>query len=871
MSLLHRYLMSLATILIVVATVPSLHAAQRVGKDLIALYDFRSSNGNLVRDQSGNGAPLHLRIANPRNVRRSAGGLKILKGTIIKSEQPAAKIVSATQKSGSLTIEAWITPANTKQSGPARIITLSANSVQRNFTLGQDGDAYDIRFRTRRTSENGIPSTATARRIVATKRTHVVFTRSRPGRTRIYINGRQVKQGNVPDHLRGWSNQYHFALGDELSGGRPWLGTYHLVAIYGRDLTAAEVAQNLRAGFDGKTATAVTKALRSPGELLFENKIAPILAEHCLECHDTATSKGKVDLSRKSTAFVDDMIVRGKADRSLIWELVESDEMPAKRAPLSAPEKKLLKDWINSGAQWTAEVIDPAIYTHRQAAEQLWVQRLTIPEYVATVKATTGVDISREALELLPPDLRADGFSNTAYNLNIDLKHVGAYAKLAEIIVDRMKVPAFTRRFHRSRLLIDKDNRALIESMGKWILRGPLKEHEIVAYRGIATTSMQIGASFEEAMSFIIEAMLQSPRFIYRVETQRGDGGDYPTGEYQLASRLSYIIWGASPDRELLKAADENRLGEAATVDAHIKRMLNDSRAVARSQQFISEWLDLGRLSNMRPNRKMFPNWSAELGADMREETLAYFKELVWAQQRPLAELLNARFTYLTPRLAKHYGIEHPGQGLQKVSLNQVRGRGGILTHGSVLTIGGDDASMVTRGLFVLKDLLRGSIKDPPPGTNTEPPHTKAGLTQRGVAEQRIADANCGGCHVKFEPLAFGLEKFDGIGAFRDIDRHGNPLREDGQILFPGTGNPVSYRTTAQLMDLLAGSERVKECLTWKLTQFSLGRPLTANDAPIVDKIHETAQKNGGTYAAVITAIVKSDLVQMTRTELAKK
>ena len=144
---------------------------------------------------------------------------------------------------------------------------------------------------------------------------------------------------------------------------------------------------------------------------------------------------------------------------------------------------------------------------------------------------------------------------------------------------------------------------------------------------------------------------------------------------------------------------------------------------------------------------------------------------------------------------------------------------------------------------------------------------TKAGLTQRGIAESRIANTQCGACHVRFEPLAFGLEKYDGIGAFHDKDEHGNPLREDGEILFPGTDKPAAYQSAAQLMDLLAGSERVRECITWKVTQFALGRPLGHADAPVLADIHKTAQRNGGTYESLIMAVVMSDLVLQTRTE----
>ena len=174
---------------------------------------------------------------------------------------------------------------------------------------------------------------------------------------------------------------------------------------------------------------------------------------------------------------------------------------------------------------------------------------------------------------------------------------------------------------------------------------------------------------------------------------------------------------------------------------------------------------------------------------------------------------------------------------------------------------------MVSRGLFVLHDLLRGMVKAPPPCVDTTPVPTKAGLTQRGIAEARIANANCGGCHAKFEPLAFGLEKFGGLGAYHDVDEHGNKLRDDGEVLFPGQAGSVKYQSSTELMDLLAASDRVRQCLTWKVTQFAIGRPLVAADAALLDKIHESSQKGGGGYASLITAIVMSDLVQMTRTE----
>ena len=168
---------------------------------------------------------------------------------------------------------------------------------------------------------------------------------------------------------------------------------------------------------------------------------------------------------------------------------------------------------------------------------------------------------------------------------------------------------------------------------------------------------------------------------------------------------------------------------------------------------------------------------------------------------------------------------------------------------------------MVARGLFFLTNILRGTVKDPPPCVDTTPVPTGKGKTQRAIAEMRIADNNCGSCHRKFEPLAFGLEKFDGLGSFHHQDEHGNRLREDRAILMPREAKATPYETASEMMDLLARSPRVAEALTWKVAQISLGRPLGRSEAPAVAAVHAASQLSGGTYADVLLALATSELV----------
>ncbi len=847
--------------------------ATRVSAGLSAFYTFEEGEGDVVKDRSGNGKSLDLKIEKPSAVTWKDSALVVRSATKIESVHSATKLAEQCKRSNALTIEAWIKPANTSQKGPARIVSMSSNSVQRNFTLGQERDRYQFRLRATSTSDNGIPDTGSGNGKAETKLAHVVFTRGSDGRVRFYVDGKQTESRKVAGRLSNWDVGFPLILANERKAERPWLGEFHLVAIYSRALSSAEISQNYSAG--PKAGIDPHEAQRrelARAEQTFATKVAPLFARHCLECHDTGSKKGDLDLSRKLAAFEGGesgkVILSGNADESPLWEQIVSGDMPPQGPGLSASDQAVIKEWIDDGAVWSIEMIDPAVYASKPGASDHWVQRLTVSEYIETVRSAVGVDIAKEATRLLPPDLRADGFSNTAYNLSVDLKHVEAYSQLAEMIVQRLDVLEFAKRFSKSQSLnTDATARKFVAAAGEWLLRGPLDDREVTNYSGILTAVASAGGDYEQGVGLMVEAMLQSPRFIYRIETQPDGGGNQRVTDFELASRMSYILWGGPPDEALLKAARDGRLADKDRCQAEVERMLMDRRAVERSKQFAADWLNLDRLTNMQPNQERFPEWTPELGQDMRAETLAFFEDLVWKQGRPMSDLFDAQFTYATPQLAKHYGLKPQEGGLRRYDLSGEPVRGGLLTQGSVLTIGGDDASMVTRGLFVMRDLLRGVIGAPPPGVDTTPVPPKPGMTHRDVAEDRIQNESCGGCHIKFEPLAFGLEQFDGLGAFHLKDEFGNQLRSEGQLVVPGEAKPQPYTTPSELMKLLSTSDRVRETLTWKVTQFAMGRPLGARDATEVQRIHQAATSAGGRYADVITAVVMSDLVQKTRSQ----
>ncbi len=840
---------------------PEFHdGSERVSSGLVALYDFRSEGGDRVRDLSGFKEPADLEISSAETVRWAQDALAIQSPARIRSTDRLAKISDLVRISGEITVEAWIEPLGDRSAGSACILAMSNGTDQRNFELSQDGEFILARFRTSRTGRADPPQLSALANRGGSGPAQVVFTRDRSGRARIFLDGKLAREQMVEGGVLDWEKT-NLTLANDSRRGRPWLGTIHLLAIYARDLAPTEVARNFEVGPSAGRAVARESVV---AESFFESEIGPLLARRCLDCHDSAVRQGGLDLSRRESALGGGdhgpAIVPGAATKSLVWTMVMADSMPQNRAPLSDLEKRVLREWIDGGAEWPDGPLEAVGFAEKGSSGTGWIRRLTASEYLETIRSLTGLDLSDDARGLLPPDLRADGFNNTAYNLTVDLGHVEAYARLAR----KAAAHADVRELAGPGLAFGVKQ---IRNMGRRVLRGPVEGIEIELYLTLAESVSELGGTFEEAARHVLEAMLQSPRFLYRVEQQLGDGTAWPADPYELASRLGYIVWGAPPDSALLDAAESGDLSDSAEVRHQVQRMLEDPRAVARSKEFISQWLDMDRLANLNPNREMFPSWDAQLAADMRSETLAFFEDLVWRQNRPLHDLFNAQFTYLTPRLAAHYGLEPEGPGLRRYDLATKPGRGGLLTQGTVLTVGGDDASMVTRGLFLLEDLLSGEVGSPPPGLDTSPVPPTPGRSRRAIAMDRVRSPACGGCHRRFEPLAFGLEKFNGVGSYSEVDEHGNVLREDGEIVLPGSDGPVSFASLTEMLDLLARSDDLQRTIIRKLAQFAIGRPLGTADEAAVEEIHRQVGSRGATYGRLVSAIVTSDLVRSVQTE----
>jgi regulation of enolase protein 1 (concanavalin A-like superfamily) len=238
----------------------SVLSAARTTQGLQALYTFEEGAGTTVTDFSGVGAPLNLTIGSPGAVTWIPGALSINSSALINSGGPATKIISAAQTANALTVEAWVKPANTTQSGPARIVSLSPDLFNRDMTLGQSGNSYDMRLRTTGSSDNGVPSIITPAGTATTDLTHVVYTWDTAGTARFYVNGVEAITAPAGGNLSNWNPAYALNLANEATGDRPWLGELHLVAIYNRALSAAEVGHHFTVGSDSNAPLAVDDA-----------------------------------------------------------------------------------------------------------------------------------------------------------------------------------------------------------------------------------------------------------------------------------------------------------------------------------------------------------------------------------------------------------------------------------------------------------------------------------------------------------------------------------------------------------------------------------------------------------------------------------
>ncbi len=487
-------------------------------------------------------------------------------------------------------------------------------------------------------------------------------------------------------------------------------------------------------------------------------------------------------------------------------------------------------------------------------------RRLNRDEYIASVQAVVGVD-TNDLRDRLPIDLRADDFTNTAQALIVSTDDVEQFASIAEDVVNRMADFAAFMSAHTSCTdFTDLCQDEFIRNVGLKFYRRPVEEAERAQLATLFALSQTEGDGFEDGAKAVVQSLLQSPRFLYRIEGQDDAGGaTFRTLDgYEVASKLSYLVIGAGPDDALMSAAAEDQLSTVDQRRAQVERLFQDPRARTTARRYLADWLHLDRLSQI--------NEDDAIKAAVREEAEAFFDAMVWEEDRPLVELFNARFTMASGVLAQEYGFDVQGEGVERYDLDGVGQRRGLLTSGAYLSWKEADASMVFRGLFVIQHVLCTDVGSVPPGVNDSPPEIGPNSTRRDHAEERGADPKCGACHAVFEPIAFAFEQYDPIGRWSDVDEFGNELRSDGVLHTQFQAEPVAFADALELAEALAAEPRTRDCQLLKVGQFALGRPVVVSDGCTLSAIREQVA-SGGTYRDVIEAIASQPSFGLTRVE----
>jgi len=369
--------------------------------------------------------------------------------------------------------------------------------------------------------------------------------------------------------------------------------------------------------------------------------------------------------------------------------------------------------------------------------------------------------------------------------------------------------------------------RSFVTSFGKRAFRRPLDTVEVddlVALYAKLRSDADMKYGFQDALGIVVEAILQSPGFLYRWE--RGlaapqlDGALVKFDSYEIASRLSYFIWNSMPDATLMAAADANSLTTPDEVAAQARRLLADPRADETFGDFVTQWLELGPLRDVIKDATAYPAFKPELRDSMRAETVAFSRDVLRSSSPTFSNLLTAKYTFVDGGLAKYYGLAPDAAG--RVDLTGTA-RLGLLTQGAVMAVKGNSyrTSPVRRGKFILNRMLCSAVPPPPPNVVLElPPPDPTKTLRQQMAEHRSM-ASCAVCHTTMDAIGFAFEHFDGAGNYRDND-HGQPIDASGSADIDGA--PVSFRDATELAMSLAASGEARGCFARQWMRYSLDR-----------------------------------------------
>jgi hypothetical protein len=410
--------------------------------------------------------------------------------------------------------------------------------------------------------------------------------------------------------------------------------------------------------------------------------------------------------------------------------------------------------------------------------------------------------------------------------------------------------------------------RTIVSTLARRAFRRPVTAADVTVLMEFYASGRRAGR-FDDGIEKAMRRLLADPEFVYRREVAPAAlraGGAYRISDVALASRLSFFLWSSMPDDELLTLAEQGRLREPAVIEKQVRRMMADAKSAAFIENFAGQWLNLRALATVAPNPSVYPNFDDNLRVAFRREVELLFDAIV-QEDRSILDLLNADYTFVDERLAKHYGIKNVyGSRFRRVTLGpDLDMRRGLLGKGAwmLVTSQATRTSPVTRGKVFLETFLGVSPPSPPPNVPMikPPAQDNTGSAKEPTMRERMAmhhqNPTCSSCHSLFEPIGIALENFDGVGAWR-LQDESQPIDPSG-TLADGTriDGPTSLRDL-----LLRNSEQFSRVVADKLLTYALGRGLEDQDMPLVRAIARGAAAGDYRFSSLVLGVVRSEPFQ---------
>lgn len=593
-------------------------------------------------------------------------------------------------------------------------------------------------------------------------------------------------------------------------------------------------------------------AKKADADQFFRDRVTPFITNYCLPCHQNRRP------TRGGVNFSPALKTPGHAAFTQHWKRadarVKAHDMPPKGAAQpSEADRQMFAEWLPKLKYLSDK--DPGPFV---------IRRLTKTEYANTLRDLFGVDPS--IADGLPDEVSGQGYLNSLSSLQLE-----QYLTIADKVLRQIVAPPGGRRTAVERRLFGasaspgKDPRQSAREVARSIARRAYRRPPTEAELDVLLATFDLGIrnklAYPQALHLMLKAVLVSPQFLFITPAGVAESstGIVPLDDYQLASRLSYLLWGTMPDAELMAVADSGKLREPAVLKAQAKRMLDDRRSRALFDGFGAQWLSVGGLKRQVFDPAIFPQMTPGMRQAMYDEVRLFFESIV-RENENVIRFVDSDYTYLNGTVAAIYGLDKTVRGaeMRKVRLTDGN-RGGVLGMPGILaaTSFPNRTSPVKRGVWVLEQVLGQQVPAAPPDVpalDKQDQKAVANMTVRQRTELHRTNPVCANCHQILDPIGFGLEKFDAIGRWRDRDSNGQPIDSTGEL--PGAKR---FSGPADLKGIIAGRNvDVARSLVEKLMAYALGRKLEGYDEIVVDDLMGELAGDGYRMRTLINGVITS-------------